>query len=792
MVTQETFGSLVRRFRRSAELTQEALAERAGLSVRAIRAIEAGSKHRPRHDTLQLLLGALAIPEEEQADFLRAARELGRPRAESRSAAPAGAEPDLPGDPTPFIGREEEIAAVVGLLDREPVRLVTLTGPGGTGKTRLAVEAARRLATVFPDGVGFVNLAPLASSDLVAPTIAAALQLPKSPAAPLDRLIARLRAARFLLVLDNFEHLLDAATIVSDLLAACPQLRVVATSREALRLRPEYEYPVPPMALPPQASEPRRLDPAEIEEYDSVAFFADRAGAVRPDFSLSAENADAVAAICRRLDGIPLALELAAARLRLFTPERLLERLNRRLAILTDGPRDLPTRQQTLRAAIDWSYDLLGESERTLLARLSVFASGWTVEAAEAVCSMDGDLDVLAGLGSLAEKRLIRLEDSGRFTMLETLREYAGERLAERADQADVRERHALWIAGVVGEEEPGPAARPAWQRLLDLEVDNLRAALDWARDEGHPELGLRLLLSSSRYWTMRGWVTERQRRLEAMLAADGHVDARTRAWGLALAGGSILGPGPAMLEEALALARELHDTRLEAQCLGALAGEALRAGDLERAEALDEEALRIAGELGDPQEVGSHVDMLALIALERGDLARASALGERALQLALEARDPHHATITLSNLAGIALRGHDLSGARKYLHDALVQAGPAGYEGAPVYLVEIGCGVAVAWGQLELGAELLGAAQTAREQLGWSPNREEQVAIDEATRSGVEALGRAAWGRAVDAGRLLTPIDCAALITAFCDDRLGAWADGVAERAARAGWERA
>jgi tetratricopeptide (TPR) repeat protein len=246
------------------------------------------------------------------------------------------------------------------------------------------------------------------------------------------------------------------------------------------------------------------------------------------------------------------------------------------------------------------------------------------------------------------------------------------------------------------------------------------------------------------------------------------------------------------MLEEALALARELHDTRLEAQCLGALAGEALRAGDLERAEALDEEALRIAGELGDPQEVGSHVDMLALIALERGDLARASALGERALQLALEARDPHHATITLSNLAGIALRGHDLSGARKYLHDALVQAGPAGYEGAPVYLVEIGCGVAVAWGQLELGAELLGAAQTAREQLGWSPNREEQVAIDEATRSGVEALGRAAWGRAVDAGRLLTPIDCAALITAFCDDRLGAWADGVAERAARAGWERA
>ncbi|MBV9279632.1 MAG: adenylate/guanylate cyclase domain-containing protein, partial [Chloroflexi bacterium] len=348
---------------------------------------------------------------------------------------------NLPVQPTPLIGRQREVRAVCDLLRQDGVRLVTLTGPGGTGKTRLALQVAAELLDELPDGAYVVSLASIADPDLVLPAVAATLGLAEAGEGLVDTLTASLRDMRLLLVLDNVEHLMPAAPAVGEILAACPDLKVLATSREALRLAAEREFPVPPLAVP----EPKRLPSLEaLSQYDAVALFIQRARGVKPDFTVTNETAPAVAEICHRLDGLPLAIELAATRIRLFPPPALLGRLDRRLKILTGGARDLPARQQTLRGAIDWSYSLLDAGEQALFARLAVFAGGCTVEAAEAVCAADGpETDILEGVSSLVEKSLLKAgEDvSGghaepRFAMLETIREYAAERL-ERSGQAD-------------------------------------------------------------------------------------------------------------------------------------------------------------------------------------------------------------------------------------------------------------------------------------------------------------------------------------------------------------------
>ncbi|MDP9383498.1 MAG: helix-turn-helix domain-containing protein [Chloroflexota bacterium] len=421
MAEERVFGDLLRRYRVAAGMTQEELAERAGLSVEGISTLERGARRAPRRDTLRLLAEALGLSKQDRQALVSAGGRRDERSSPSQDLLPN----NLPPQPTPFIGREQEVGDVRQQLVRPDLRLLTLTGPGGIGKTRLALEAAAGVLEEFPDGVYFVPLAPIADPSLVVPTIARTLGLAEAGARPIaETLVEHLRGRRMLLVLDNFEHLLEAVSEVASLLLSCPRLAVLATSRACLRLRGEQEYPVPPLELP----EARHLtDLALLSRNQSVAIFVQGAAAVKPGFAVTSQTAPAIAAICRKLDGLPLAIELAAARVRLFPPQVLLARLDSRLKLLTGGAKDLPERQQTLRSCIGWSYDLLGESEKALFRSLAVFVGGCSLEAIEAICDPEGELDALEGVESLAEKSLLRQEEEvgrePRFVMLETWRD---------------------------------------------------------------------------------------------------------------------------------------------------------------------------------------------------------------------------------------------------------------------------------------------------------------------------------------------------------------------------------
>jgi predicted ATPase/class 3 adenylate cyclase len=415
---------------------------------------------------------------------------------------------NLPVQPNPLVGRAAELVKVSDLLMHEDVRLVTLTGVGGTGKTRLALQVAADLLDRFEDGVLFVDLAPLADPSLMLPTIAPTLGIREAGGRSLrDSPVSYLTGKRLLLLLDNFEHLLAASSVVADLLAACGDLKVLATSRATLHVRAEREFPVPPMALP----DPTRLPaPDRLAEVAAVTLFVQRTQAAEPDFALTAENASAVADLCVRLDGLPLALELAAARVKLLPPPALLTRLERRLPVLTGGPRDLPARQRTLRDTIAWSHDLLSPQEQTLFQRLSVFAGGSTLEAVEAVANPDGGLDTFAALAALVDHSLLRQSEGAdgepRFVMLETIREYGLERLAEH--DADVlRESHAHYYLALAERLRPRIDSREGKTVLarLDAEHPNLRAALTWAIEQGDADIGVQLGAASWKFWYVRG-----------------------------------------------------------------------------------------------------------------------------------------------------------------------------------------------------------------------------------------------------------------------------------------------
>jgi predicted ATPase/class 3 adenylate cyclase len=676
-------------------------------------------------------------------------------------------ETNLPILPTPLIGRAGDVDRVVALMEDEDHRLVTLIGPGGTGKTRLALAAGAELLDTFPDGVWFVDLAPLADPALLLPTIAATLGVHETSVSRTEQaLISYLEPKRLLLILDNFEQIVLAASDVSDLLTACPRLAVLVTSREPLQLRAEHLVPVPPLQLP----EPDVIPPlAELACVPAVDLFVQRAQAIVPSFVLADENAVAVAEICRRLDGLPLAIELAAARVRLLPPVALLARLEQRLPFLTGGARDAPERQRTLRDTIAWSHDLLSQEEQILFRRLGVFAAGWTMEAAETIAGASGDVDVFSGLEALIDKSLVRQSEDvtgePRFGLLETIREFGLEQLVAAGEADEVRTRHANYFVALT-EETSTSLWRSTEPRLLDrlaIEQDNCRSALDWLDRQGDLETCLRLAVGLGWFWLIRGLGTEGRSWLERAAEPIPNVSLPVRAWALMWAGALALMQGDATAavkfeEESIELWRacgEVSEGLVSALVTQARAVGQL--GDQARAETLLKEGLEIARAKNHAFLLVLVLENLAGMALIQGDSKTAKALLEEALPLRRTTGDTWGAPYSLAMQGEIARQEGNLAKAVEHYQQAITLSYGRGDKRFVVGgLIRLGI-VATELGKFESAARLRGAAEKLQETVGsWihlSGVEGDQRAIETARA----ALGEESFAKAWAAGRSLT-----------------------------------
>jgi predicted ATPase len=595
----------------------------------------------------------------------------------------AGPAHNLPAQPTPFIGRQQEVAAARDLLLRPEVRLVTLTGPGGTGKTRLSLQVATELLDHFDHGVFLVPLADITDPDLVISKIAQQLALREAGSRPLLEILKDyLRDKQILLLLDNFEQVVDAAPVVADLLATAPGSKVLVTSRIRLNLRGEHEFPVPPLKLPDLAQLP---SVERLSQYEAIRLFIERAQVARASFAINNENAPAVAEICHRLDGLPLAIELAAARVRLLSPQAMLTRLSSRLKLLTGGAQDLPARQQTLRNTIDWSYSLLNEDEQTLFARLAVFVGGFTLEAAEAVCNPESNLDVLGGVESLMNNSLLRQDEARngqpRFRSLETIREYALERLEASGEAADLRRQHAHYFAKWVDEmglKLASPEAGVLWVDLIEEEYDNLRAVLTWSQATPERlELGPGLVFSLLQFWFQRGHISEGRAWSDRILASPAAQEpSRARGMALLSSGAMALWQGDpdtarTLVEESVAIWPRVEKGYGLALALLINGLVLLNQGNETAARPLVEECLGLSRELGYPWIQTMALVSLGNVALGVGDFAEAGTWFAEALSLGREVGDKRLTGLTLNNLGEVARLQGDYARAYVYYKES-------------------------------------------------------------------------------------------------------------------------
>ncbi|MGA3212260.1 MAG: tetratricopeptide repeat protein [Terriglobales bacterium] len=695
---------------------------------------------------------------------------------------------DLPTPRTSLIGREREVAAAAEFLLRPNVRLVSLTGAGGAGKTRLAIAVAAQSAPHFTGGVQFVGLASITQPDLVAIALAKSLDIKQVANRTIPQVISDglQDSGPFLFVLDNFEQVLPAATVVAEVLAACPTLKVLVTSRECLRIYGEQEFPVAP-----------------LEQDSAVRLFVQRATAVRPNFTVTGENSPAIREICSRLDGLPLAIELAAARTKLLSPNAILDRLQSRLQLLTGGALDLPERQQTLRNTIDWSHGLLNESEQKLFRRFAVFIGGCTLEAAEAICNTGRDLgiDLFDGVSSLVDKNLLQradpLESEVRFTVLETIREYALERLVSSGEEAATRRAHAAFclVLAEEGNPELSPAERDRWLARCDLEIDNFRSALDWLVGNQELDWGLRLCMALFRFWDMRERLIEGRARLEVILrlAGSGYANERAKVgiflgalstaqcdfpaaerfleqslslyeqlddrWGIATSLNALgvsardRGDYPAAqtnFERSLTCWRELPDRLAAARCLHNLANVAKVRGDYSRAQMALREATNIFQEVGDPTGAAWSINQQGDMAREQGDLGIARDCYEHALKAFRTVGDRWGSARSLADLGYVYCEQRDYEEAHAAHREALEVFSELGHKRGVARALEGFACLASARGQATHALKLAAAATHLRRLISAPLPQAEQSKLDLHLSSAWASLGenegKSAW----------------------------------------------
>ena len=746
----------LRRLRLAAGMTQEGLAERAGISARTVSDAERGLRVAVHGDTAQRLAAALGLFGEQSREFQAIARGQVPPSARVSD--------HLPAVPTPLLGRAQEVEQVTTTLGRADVRLLTLTGTGGIGKTRLAIEAARAARDAYPGGTYFASLGELRSAALVAPELAKAIGAVESGAALEDVMTARLSGLPSLIVLDTFEHVTAAAPVVYALLLRCPSTTFLVTSRNALRLRGEHEYPVPPLDSPPSLGD----DPtATLMRWPATALFCERARAVRPDLLLDSWSAAIVVDICKRLDGVPLAIELAAARVKHLPLAAVHAQLEHALELLAGGALDLPARHRAIRDTVAWSHDLLDATAQVLLRRLSVFSGGWTLDAIDGVCgSADEVGEPLDGMSSLVDQSLIVLDPRGpdaRYDMLDVIRQFAGRRLVEAGEHEVVARRHAMQYLELAERAESQLVRHDLgrWLRLLETERGNMRAGIAWAIEHGETVAALRFIVALWRYWRHLGEFVEGRRWCDAALALPGQAPASLRAKALWAAAALALPQGDdarmgVLAAEALHLAAQSSDPMDQRNALtmdGMLALMQAR-----YAEALQplRTAVAICEHMGMSWHLGTSYLNLGIALLQAGAAPEANTILGEALRVYRTLGDEVFAARVINSLAHAALARDDVAEADELARTGLSMAARKGErEGVASGLLTLAA-VAAVRSRAELAAQLAGASAAVRESIAARPGPFEMAIPGRLLQRIEAATSPQHWRRSWDAGRAL------------------------------------